>query len=110
MIGTNQSKSVALNSKVLNFYKGETVVRHSVPNSSSLQIFGTIFLNSNLLDDNYGRMTLNHEWGHGVQEHLLGKQLYTFLVFNPSVIYCWVGDYRNFTYSENEKIYYSKVW
>ena len=39
----NQSESVALNSKVLSFYKGETVVRHSVPNSSSLQIFGNIF-------------------------------------------------------------------
>ena len=57
----NQSESVALKSKVLSFYKGETVVRHSIPNSSSLQIFGTIFLNSNLIDDNYGRMTLNHE-------------------------------------------------
>ena len=101
----NQSESVVLNSKVLSFYKGETVVRHSVPNSSSLQIFGTIFLNSNLIYDSYGRMTLNHEWGHGVQERIL-VPAYLFTVAVPSLAY-----YRyDVKHNGTTRDYYSMPW
>ena len=62
-------------------------------------------MNSNLIYDNYGRMTLNHEWGHGVQERILGSA-YLFTVAVPSVAYYWydvkvVGTSRD---------YYSMPW
>ena len=94
----NQSESVALNSKVFSFYKGESVVRHSIPNSSSLQIFGTIFLNSN----EYNTNAIKHEWGHGVQERFLSV-LYLQNIAIPSVIYYWFG-------SNKDIDYYSTPW
>ena len=43
----NMDEHIALNSEVFSFYKGESVVRHSISGASSLQIFGTKFLNRN---------------------------------------------------------------
>ncbi len=59
----NQYETISLKSKVLSFYKGETVIQYSIENTTSCQIFGTIFLNSNVKNDLYGHQTLNHEWG-----------------------------------------------
>jgi hypothetical protein len=99
----NQNAQVALESKVFSFYKGESVVRHSLPDpATSLQICGTIFLNTDEQYNDSGIETLNHEWGHGVQEHILGS-LYLTRVAIPSVAYFWFGSNADFDY-------YSTPW
>ena len=106
----NQDHEVALKSKVFSFYKGESVVRHSIPDITSFQLWGTILLNSNELNDLDGEKAINHEWGHGVQERVLGAA-YLILVAIPSAYYCKFGDYLlEFDDNKREKMYYSKVW
>ena len=61
----NQSEDVALESKVLGFYKGSTVVRQN--NVGTFSLFGTVWAESNI-----DSADLRHEYGHSVQEHLLG--------------------------------------
>ena len=50
-------------------------------------------------------MTLNHEWGHGVQERKFGPA-YFFKVFVPSVAYYWYNVKVNGT----SRDYYSMPW
>ncbi len=99
-----------METKVFSFYKGESVVRNSIPKSSSLQIGGTIFLNISEVNDTYGEETINHECGHGVQERVLGAG-YLILVAIPSAYYCEFGDYRSVSNDIiSDRLYYSKVW
>ena len=56
---------------------------------------------------------LNHEWGHSMQELIMGTPAYLLFVALPSVINYWVGEYNKYIYSDpdlSEKLYYSKVW
>ena len=55
-------------------------------------------------------VTLNHEWGHNMQELILGTPAYLVLVGAPSAIYCVSGDYLNYTGATYERMYYSKIW
>ena len=99
----NQSASVALKSKVLSFYKGSTVVRQNILTTCSA--FGTIWSNSN-----DSATDLMHEYGHSVQERLLGIN-YIWLVVIPSAYYCNFGNYRSITNDTlRDKMYYSKIW
>ena len=75
----NQSEEIALNSKVLSFYKGSTVVRQDIIGYFSA--FGTIWLNS----DN-GSDDLKHEYGHYIQERIMGPA-YWYKIAIPSVVY-----------------------
>lgn len=90
----NQSEDVALDSKVLSFYKGSLVVRQNQIGTCS--IFGTICLN-----DSEDETTLKHECGHSIQERILGP-LYIPRIAIPSVM----NYYRN----PSEKEYYSAPW
>ncbi len=94
----NQDENIADNSKVFAFYCGEKVVRQSCF-ESSLQVFGTIFLHN----DQGTVSTLNHEFGHGVQEKMMGP-LYLFRIALPSMI----SFFRNPTASDFD--YYSQPW
>ena len=97
----NMDESVALKSNVFSFYKGEFVVRHDIPNTTSCQIFGSIFLNANEGDNYSGKETLNHEFGHGIQERFLGL-FYTSRVAIPSL--------ASFNAGFSKKVYYSLPW
>ena len=96
----NQSEDVAKKSKVFSFYKGEYVIRHSSSIFSSAQIFGTIFLNTSARPE-----SLNHEWGHGIQEKLMGPA-YLLRIALPSVITYWTLPVD----TNYEKNYYSMPW
>ena len=94
----NQDASIALNSKVFSFYNGEAVIRHNLSIGSSSQIFGTIFLKINVKNNPYGINTLNHEFGHGIQERFMGLG-YLSRVAIPSVITYWCKVYGSSYYS-----------
>lgn len=93
----NQDESVALNSKVFSFYKGEAVIRHWT-SLSSCQIFGTIFLKSTKSYNADGIETINHEFGHGIQERFMGLG-YLIKVAIPSVITYWCNVHGSDYYS-----------
>jgi hypothetical protein len=94
----NQSEDDALKARVLSFYKGSTVVRQN--NVGTFSLFGTIWAES----DNDGE-DLRHEYGHSVQEHLLGPS-WLISVGIPSALYCW------YDYATNGSPidYYSTPW
>jgi len=100
----NQDASTALKANIASFYKGSTVVRQGLIGSCS--IFGTIWNDGDL--DEIG---MQHEWGHSIQERILGPSYYL-LVGVPSAINCKFGRYRDpkYSYAESDIIYYSKVW
>ena len=95
----NQSESVAAKSKVLSFYKGSTVVRHSIKDCT-FSILGTIWAESGVSEE-----TIKHEYGHSIQERLLGP-LYITNIAIPSVIY---NIYDSKT-SGSTLDYYSTPW
>ena len=96
----NQDESVALNAKVVGFYKGSTVVRHGMSGTSS--IFGTIWAdNSRLTSDD-----IKHEYGHSVQERIMGINYYTTVAL-PSAATCLYDQYIN---RISESDYYSMPW
>ena len=94
----NQSEEVALKSKVLSFYKGSTVVRQDIIGYCSA--FGTIWLNS----DN-GSDDLKHEYGHSIQERIMGTA-YWYKIAIPSVAYyCY-----DVLVGGSDSDYYSMPW
>ncbi len=97
----NMNADVALNSKVFSFYKGESVIRHNIPYTTSCQILGNIFLNVSETATNSGRIALNHEYGHSIQERGLGIKYITRVAI-PSLI--------TFFLVKDDKIYFSMPW
>lgn len=91
----NNNDQVALDSQVLSFYKGRLVIRHSFIDAY-FAIGGTIFLYSHTY---YDTNDLNHEYGHTIQENLLGP-LYITSIDIPSVLY----------YTFGSGMYYSQPW
>ena len=53
---------------------------------------------------------LNHEFGHSVQERLLGPFGYAIFVAVPSATYNRTGDYIKEREPLQSKMYYSKIW
>ncbi|MBR3864974.1 MAG: RHS repeat-associated core domain-containing protein [Clostridia bacterium] len=98
----NQDASLAAEAKVLSFYKGSTVVRQNTIGTCSA--FGTIW--SNESDD---ATTIMHEYGHSVQERLLGL-FYWPRIAIPSMVYSNFGNYNDFSPPNNDIIYYSMPW
>ena len=94
----NQDENTALQAKVLGFYKGSTVVRQNIIGTCSM--FGTIWAESNI-----SATTLKHEYGHSVQERILGPA-YLFTVAVPSVAYYWYDVKHN----GSTRDYYSMPW
>ena len=81
----NTDPNKTLNSHYFSSYKGKLVLRHSIPGFTSWAIFGTIFLNRKNIDNENGRNTLNHEWGHTQQEEQMGTLSYIVNIALPSV-------------------------
>ena len=91
----NQDESTALKAEVLSFYKGSTVVRQNIVGTCS--IFGTIWAEKGISGED-----LNHEFGHSVQERILGKK-YIFTIAVPSAANYFYG-------STVDRDYYSLPW
>ncbi len=102
----NSNEDKVLNSKKVSFYKGSFVIRHSIPDATSCGIGGMIILNSTETDT----ITVKHEWGHNMQELILGERLYLTAVAAPSIYYNKTGDYTNYSNSVADRMYYSKIW
>jgi RHS repeat-associated protein len=78
----NSSESAVLNSNSVSFYKGVPVFR-TAPGSRSGSFLG-IFLDSNEKDDAYGRDTVRHEWGHNIQQGIMGPARFALMIGLPS--------------------------
>ncbi len=98
----NSSEKKVLNSKVFSSYKGTPVLKHNVSSISSFSISNTIFLNKseNLSTD--GINTVKHEWGHTVQQSLIGTSKYISKIAIPSMI--------GYLVNPSSKAYYSLPW
>ena len=85
----NEDVDKVYESNYFSSYKGTLVIRHSDEYLSSWSIFGTIFLNHSIDDDTFQDRsdTLNHEYGHILQEKELGTKNYISAVALPSVVY-----------------------
>ncbi len=92
----NQSEEVALKSSVLSFYKGSTVVKQDIIGTCSA--LGTIWADSSM-----DIIDLQHEYGHSIQERILGEELYFSRVAIPSVLHYHLGD-------NSPSVYYSMPW
>ena len=92
----NMDENIALNSNVFSFYKGESVIKQTVL-PSSCQIAGTILLHTQQANSS----TINHEFGHGIQERFLGAYYLT-RVGLPSLITWFVNP--------SNLVYYSMPW
>ena len=80
---TNTDEEVVLEADFLAFYNGVPVIR--LPIGWNAASFGIIFLGDQYTNDQYGRNTLNHEYGHSLQMAEYGPILYTFTVAVPSL-------------------------
>ena len=94
----NQSEDIALQSKVLGFYKGSTVVRQDVIGTSSW--YGTIWAEPGISE-----VDLKHEYGHSVQERYLDTNFITTIGI-PSVSYYWYDRLNDGSTID----YYSTPW
>ena len=85
----NTDIDIVYQSNYFSSYKGTVVIRHSSDFLSSWSIFGIIWLNHDLDRKEYSvrSRTLNHEYGHIVQERLLTTPKYIESVFVPSAFY-----------------------
>ena len=82
----NTDEKVVLDAKNVAFYKGKLVIRHSIKGQTSCAIGGIIFLNRNLdPDDPESIETVKHEYGHTVQESILGFAKYVKYIAIPSL-------------------------
>jgi len=91
----NQDATLAAEANVLSFYKGSTVVNQSLVSTCSA--FGTIWK-----DGIENIETIKHEFGHSIQERILGFSFWTTVAI-PSMLY--------FKFGSSEDIdYYSTPW
>lgn len=82
-------------------YEGTPVLRHSISGITSFSILNTIVLNRN----SNGIDTVRHEWGHTVQQSLMGTPKYINRIAIPSIVGNLIT--RN---KPNPKLYYSLPW
>ena len=76
---TNEKK--VLDSKVFSSYKGTPVIKQNI-SGGSMSVCNTIFLSE--IGGNVE--TVKHEWGHTVQQSLMGTQKYMMRIAVPSLI------------------------
>ena len=105
----NKEEGLVLQSQKVSFYKGSFVLRHSIGNATSCGVFGMIFLNRKETNGE----DVKHEFGHNMQELIIGTPAYLMFVALPSVIYCYTGEYLQYLERGDnyaDMLYYSKVW
>ena len=93
---SNEDENVVLNANFFSFYKGNWVIKHDIPNATSCGIFSTIWLNVGETDPN----AVKHEYGHLVQEDLMGPIRYWTKIAVPSLTNRGEGAFG----------YYNHVW
>ena len=93
----NKDSNVVFDANYFSFYKGSLVIKHQT-NLSSFGVFGIIFLHVNHTEED----DLNHEWGHNIQEKILGSPLYMIRIAIPSMIGCALR--------YNDEEYFSFPW
>ena len=83
---TNTDERVVLEAENYAFYKGRLVIRHSIKGQTSCAIGGIIFLNRNLVSNSPESIEIvKHEYGHTVQESILGFYKYVRYIAIPSL-------------------------
>ena len=98
----NEDETKVLNSKVFSSYKGTPVLKHDISGITSFSVSNTIILNKSETVNNGGIDTIKHEWGHTVQQSLIGTPKYITRIAAPSVIGCIINP--------SSKTYYSLPW
>jgi hypothetical protein len=99
----NTDAGAVIASKAFSFYKGTFVIRHYFGGfATSMNLFKTIFLNKEKLT----QYTLDHEWGHSVQNRMLGNVGYIILIGLPSL----TGFFVTYATGGTEREYYSLPW
>ena len=98
----NQNENIVLESKIFSSYKGTPVIRQGLPNGSSFSFANTIMLNSIVGNNPEGILTVKHEWGHNVQDTLIGTPKFIFHIAVPSMIGCAINP--------SDQIYFSLPW
>ena len=90
----NTDETKVLDSKVFSSYNGTPVLRHDVVDGS-MSVFNTIFLRRGATVDTGGAETIRHEWGHTVQQSLMGTPKFLIRIAIPSLIGAslYVDDY-----------------
>ena len=78
------------------------MLKHDVSGITSFSLSNTIFLNKNQTASNNGIETVKHEWGHTVQQSLIGTPKYLTKIAIPSAIGCIINP--------SLKVYYSLPW
>ena len=103
----NTDADLAAQATKISFYKGSAVVSQNLIGTCAA--FGTIWKNPS---DNIGDIDIQHEYGHNIQELVLGVS-YWICVAIPSITYYAIGDYKKYSKTNpslSDKMYYSKVW
>ena len=98
----NTDETKVLDSEVFSSYKGTPVLKHDISWVTSFSISNTIILNKGENVSNGGVDTVKHEWGHTVQQSIIGTNKYMTRIAIPSVISCYLNP--------SSKIYYSLPW
>ena len=101
----NQDENDALDARVLGFYKGSSVIRQGIDSWGACSILGTIWIGSSLKSEGFNSDDLNHEFGHSVQERLLGLAYITTIAI-PSLSY----NIYDRIVDAGESAYYSTPW
>jgi len=83
----NTNTYAVIESNIFSFYRGSPVIRHDI-GTGSAAIFGTIWLNNGVDNTDFGwsHWVIAHEWGHNIQERILGLPLYIALIAIPSLL------------------------
>ena len=93
----NQDEQKCIDAKVFSSYNGTPVLKHSVDDLSSFSFSNTIFLKESHAQMDDAPNTIKHEWGHTVQESLVGTPKYLTKFAIPSII-GYLSDPGNNTY------------
>ena len=98
------------NIRKVSFYKGVPVIRFNSKYFSSFS-FGAIFLNN---QQSINKDVLNHEYGHSIQQMIIGPQKYFFGIAIPSIstnVFFEVEKIIKGSYHPNvNQIYFSMPW
>ena len=86
------------------YYRGAKVVVHNYKRLSSWQFGGTIYLKDD--SGQFNETTLNHEYGHYIQERTLGTVKYTAVIMIPSMITYGIDQ----VFPMSNEDYFSKPW
>ena len=98
--------------KYFTFYKDALVIRHSNDFLTSWSIGGIIFLNHNLdaYSYEYRANYLKHEYGHILQEKLIGIDDYILYIALPSALFNLISRGKNPVGKFIHENYYNPPW